>query len=174
MELPQRKQIRLADFDYSRSNTYFITICAYKNCHLFGEIVSDEVGAHLCVRPDHPEVVVEKWLRSLEIKYPNAKIMAHVIMPDHIHFILHNPGFYDETGAHVGAPLPEIIKWFETQTTNEYIRGVRDGVFPPFDQHIWQRNYFEHVIRDQNDFETRQKYIYENPIRWKFKYLAKS
>jgi REP element-mobilizing transposase RayT len=115
-------------------------------------------------------MIVEKWLGEIENKYKNATVMAHVVMPDHIHFILHNPGYYDDAGAHIGAPLPEIVKWFKTQTTNEYIRGVKAGLFVPFDQHVWQRNYFEHVIRDQEDFETRRKYIYENPLRWQFKH----
>ena len=171
---PKRKQIRLKHFDYSRSNTFFITICTHNSVHLFGDIVVDEVGAHLCVRPNHPEHIIEKWLKELESKYTNALVAAYIIMPDHIHFILHNPGVYDETGAHIGAPLPEMIKWFKTQTTNEYIQGVKAGLFPPFNQHIWQRNYFEHIIRDQEDFETRRKYIYENPLRWKYKHLIKS
>ena len=174
MDIPKRKQVRLKNFDYSKNNTFFVTICTHESAHLFGDIVSDEVGAHLCVRPNRPEQIIEKWLRELESKYMNAKILSYIIMPDHIHFILYNPGFYDETGAHIGAPLPDIIKWFKTQTTNEYIRGVKEGLFPPFDRHIWQRNYYEHVIRDQNDFDTKRRYIYENPLRWKYKYLMKS
>ena len=174
MAIPKRKQLRLKNFDYSRGNAYFVTICTYHNAPLFGHIVSEEVGAHLCVRPNHPEKIIEKWLREIENKYTNAMIAAHIVMPDHIHFILQNPGVYDETGAHTGAPLPEIIKWFKTQTTNEYMRGVKEGLLPPFDKHIWQRNYFEHVIRDQNDFDARRKYIYENPSRWIRKDQTKS
>ena len=103
MEFPQRKRIRLTDFDYARSNAFFVTTCTRKNQHLFGV----------------------------------------------------------------------IVKWFTTQTTNAYIRGVRDGVFPAFDQHVWQGNDYEHVIRDREDFETRRKYMYENPLRWKYKYWVK-
>ena len=172
MEIPSRKQIRLRNFDYSKGHAYFVTICTYKNIHLFGEIISDEVGAHLCVRPNHPEKIVGKWLREIENKYTNALISTYIVMPDHVHFIIQNPGVYDETGTHMGAPLPEIIKWFKTQTTNEYIKGVKEGVFPPFDKHIWQRNYYEHVIRDQDDFDTRRKYIRDNPLRWIHKYQA--
>ena len=88
-------------------------------------------------------------------------------MPDHVHMIINNPGVYDEmTGAHTGAPLPEIIKWFKTQTTNDYIRGVKNGLFPPIDRHIWQRNYYEHIIRNDHDYEETWYYIDDNPRKW--------
>ena len=81
-------------------------------------------------------------------------------MPDHIHFIIFNEG------EHAGSPLPEIIKWFKTQTTNKYIKCVKRGLFQPFDKHIWQRNYYEHIIRNQNDYNEIWQYIDENPLNW--------
>lgn len=107
LELPKRKKIRLEGYDYSQNNVYYITICTNNREHLFGEIV----GAHLCVRPNDPNKIIEKWLFELETKYENVRIIKFIIMPDHIHFILFNPGIYDEiTSAHTGAPLQEIIE----------------------------------------------------------------
>ncbi len=136
--------------------------CAHKRVPLFGEIKFDGplVGAHLCVRPSRPDLIVTKWLKEIENKYNGVFIDTPVIMPDHIHFIVM------KTGAHAGAPLPEIMKWFKTQTTNEYIKGVKTGLFPPFEKHLWQRNYFEHIIRNNDDLYETRKYITENPIRW--------
>jgi len=100
---------------------------------LFGEIV----GATLCGRPNNPDKIIEKWLFEIENKYLGIKINQYVIMPDHIHFILFI------MGDHAGSPLPRVIDWFKTMTTNEYIRGVKNELFPPFDKHIWQRNYYD-------------------------------
>ena len=163
MDLPKRKQIRLAGYDYSTCGAYFVTICTHNRARLFGEIV----GANLCVRPNHPDKIIEKWLLELENKYPGVLIDNHVIMPDHIHFILRQTGEHaTKTGEHVGSPLHEIVKWYKTQTTNEYIRGVKNGMYPPFEQHIWQRNYYEHIIRSQDDYDNIWQYIEDNPLNW--------
>ncbi len=168
MDFPTRKQIRLPNFDCSQSNIYFLTICTHNRARLFGEIASSELDEHLLTYPNHPEQIIEKWLFEIENKYLNSIIDAYVIMPDHVHFILYNPGIINETGEHIGSPLPEIIKWFKTQTTNEYIRGVKNGLFPYFEKHLWQRNYYEHIIRNEADLQTRRKYIYDNPLKWLF------
>ena len=164
-EFPKRKQLRLPEYDYSLSGAYFVTICVHKRKHLFGEIVFDGplVGAHLCVRPNRADLLITKWLKEMENKYSGVFIDTICIMPDHVHFIVL------KTGAHAGAPLQEMIKWFKTQTTNDYIKGVKNGQFPAFDKHLWQRGYFEHVIRNDIDFYEKRKYISENPIRWAVK-----
>lgn len=159
--------MRLAQYDYSQSGAYFVTICTYNRVHLFGEIEpdSESVGVHLRVHPNNPEKLIEKWLYELENKYQNLTIDKFVIMPDHIHMIINNHGAcYETTGTHAGVPLPEIIKWFKTMTTNDYINGVKNGLFPPFDKHIWQRNYYEHIIRNQHDYEEIWYYIEQNPV----------
>ena len=72
---------------------------------------------------------------------------------------------YDNFVIIVGAPLPEIIKWFKSQTTNAYIRWVKEGLLLPFDKHIWQRNYYEHVIRNDQDLDETRAYIQYNPLK---------
>lgn len=71
------------------------------------------------------------------------------------------------SGAHAGAPLPEIVQWFKTMTTNEYIRGVKTLGWPPFRGRLWQRNYYEHIIRDDESLNRIRRYIAENPLRWR-------
>ena len=159
-----RKNIRICGYDYSAAGAYFVTICTHGRQRLFGEIHDDGVGAHLCVRPNEPNLIIEHWLKELPRKYPHAEPDLYVIMPDHIHFLL----FLSPTGAHAGAPLHEIIKWFKTQTTNEYIHGVKEGLYPPFDKHLWQRGYYEHVIRNENDLLDTRQYIENNPLKWLF------
>ncbi|MBQ7838171.1 MAG: transposase [Clostridia bacterium] len=163
MELPKRKQIRLKDYDYTQNNAYFITVCTHKKARLFGDIV----GATLCGRPNNPDKMIEKWILEMENKYPGLKIDKYVIMPDHVHFILFNHGITNEkTGDHTGSPLPQIMGWFKTMTTNEYIRGVKNGLYQPFDKHLWHRSYYDHAIRCDRDYEEIWQYIDENPLRW--------
>ncbi len=64
------------------------------------------------------------------------------------------------------APLQQIIKWFKTQTTNEYIKGVKFGLYAPFNKHLWQRGYYEHIIRNQQDLDEIRHYIESNPSKW--------
>ncbi|MHC1695719.1 MAG: transposase [Eubacteriales bacterium] len=140
-----------------------MTICTHNRVHLFGEIV----GTTFIGNPNSPDLMVAKWLLELENKFLNVKIDKYIIMPDHIHFIIMNLGVMEDgTSDHIGSPLPDIIDWYKTMTTNEYIRGVKNGLFPSFDKHMWQRNYYEHIIRNNEDYEIIQKYIEKNPIRW--------
>ncbi len=81
------------------------------------------------------------------------------------------------TGAHAGAPLQgidanrgasisEIMQWFKTMTTNAYIRGVKENNWMAFAGHLWQRNYYEHVIRDEQSYLNIREYIIDNPRTW--------
>ena len=71
------------------------------------------------------------------------------------------------TGNHIGSPLlRDIIGWFKTMTTNEYIAGVKDGRFMPFKGRLWQRNYYEHIIRNYDDYINIADYIQNNPLKW--------
>ena len=160
-ELPKRKQIRLKDYDYSQNGCYFITICTHKRQDLFGEIV----GATLCGRPNGPDKMIETWLGKLEDKFSDIKICEYIIMPDHVHFIL------SKTGDHTGSPLRDIVGWFKTMTTNEYIRNVKNGDYPPFCEKLWQRNYYEHIIRNDEDYAATVGYIQNNPAKWELTHL---
>jgi hypothetical protein len=71
-----------------------------------------------------------------------------------------------ETGTHAGVPLPGIIQWYKTMTTNEYIRGVKQLGWPAFRGRVWQRNYYEHIIRDEVELNRIDEYIRGNPLQW--------
>lgn len=69
-------------------------------------------------------------------------------------------------GAHVGAPLPKIVQWFKTMTTNEYIRFAKKNSAKARGSRLWQRNYYEHVIRNEKALKEIRGYIVENPLQW--------
>ena len=71
-------------------------------------------------------------------------------------------------GAPVFVPLPTVVQWFKTMTTNEYMRGVKRFGWTPFRGRLWQRNYHEHIIRDDQSLNRIRQYILDNPARWEF------
>ena len=77
-----------------------------------------------------------------------------------------NTGEREIMGEHVGSPLHRVIQWFKTMTTNEYIRGVKTLGWTPFDGKLWQRNYWEHIIRNENEYNRIAEYINNNPQNW--------
>lgn len=107
--LPQRKSIRLKNYDYSWSGFYFITICSQNRKCLFGKITDGKM-------------------------------------------VFNNAG--------------KIIQWFKTMTTNYYIRGVKTNKWKPFAKRLWQRNYYERIIRNENDLNKIREYIINNPKIW--------
>lgn len=147
MENISRKEIRLKNFDYSKGGAYFITLCVHNRSHLFGEIIKGE----LFPKENSPHKIAEKYLNEISVKYPGAFISKYIIMPDHIHFlIIINSCNYQ---------LFDIIKWFKTMTTTDYIKGVKQGLYKPFNNHLWQRNYYEHIIRNEKEYYKIKEYI---------------
>ena len=70
-------------------------------------------------------------------------------------------------GEHMGSPLHRVVQWFKTMTTNEYIRNVKSFHWQPFHNRLWQRNYYEHIIRNDEEYQGIAEYIKNNPMNWK-------
>lgn len=145
--------------------------------HLFGTIVDCEMISNDAGR------MILKWWNELPNKFPDVVLGECAVMPNHFHGIIfiERPVGADprvspdekEKGGHIGPPQREsnaslfkMIQWFKTMTTNEYIRGVKGLNWKPFDGKMWQRNYYEHVIRDEKDLQQKTDYIFVNPSRW--------
>ncbi len=169
-ERHHRRSIRLDGYDYSQEGAYFLTICVQDRESLFGEVVDD------AVKLNEAGQMVEKWWQELSHKFPQVEIDENVVMPNHFHGVLVIVGADlrvcpNQEGAHVGAPLQkpavgDIVRWFKTMSTNEYIRGVKEKNWTPFPGKLWQRNYYEHVIRNESSLNDIRSYIQANPMRW--------
>ena len=158
MELPKRKQIRLPDYDYSQSGAYFVTICTQNRRCVLAQIVGrDDPGAPCAECRLLPYgKIVERYVLSIPVAYPGVLLEKHCIMPNHIHLLL-KVQTDDIRRAESSRPtqlLPRIIaamKRFSNRDAGEK---------------LWQTGYYEHIIRDENDFLTRWQYIDQNPARW--------
>ena len=149
--MPKRKQNRLQNFDYSTNGAYFITICTHnKEC-----ILSNIVGEGLCALPKinlNPiGEEIEKSINYINDYYDNIKIVKHIIMPNHIHLLIE---INNQTGGHGDPPLQSIIGQLKSYTTNKY------------GKQLWQRSYYDHIIRNEEDYLNVWEYINNNPAKW--------
>ena len=116
MEYPNRKHIRLKDYDYSRKGAYFVTICTEKRMQLF-----QNVGAAPCGRPQQAYRLAQRWLEKKKEKYPTVSLNQYVIMPNHIHLIL----FFSEEQM-AGGPMwpPTTGLSFSSEVAGENTREI--------------------------------------------------
>lgn len=184
-DIHHRKSIRLKGYDYSQDGAYFVTICAQNRECLFGEIKDGKM-----ILNDAGTFVKECWNETPK-RYPIVILDEFVVMPNHFHgiiFIIDER--VDRAGTrpaptningNVGAPLVgaqnvvrsqnyptigNIIGEFKSITTHEYINGVKNKNWQPFEKRLWQRNYYEHIIRTDKSLNEIREYIIDNPANW--------
>jgi putative transposase len=151
-----RRSIRLRGYDYAQPGAYFVTICTQDRHALFGGIAG---GA---LRLNDAGRMVERWWDELNRKFRSVVTDTFVVMPDHIHGIIVIAAGGDANDV----SLSMIIQWFKIMTTTEYIRHVKQSGWMPFNRRVWQRNYYEHIIRDDEALDRLRRYIATNPARW--------
>ena len=143
MELPERKQNRLCDYDYSQNGAYFVTICTQNRRKILSDIVGDD--AHIVPKPYGR--IAEKYIRNV------PEIEKYAIMPDHIHILirLDNGSMWASTPTN---KIANIVRSFKVLVTKE----VGESIF--------QRSYYDHIIRNQQDYDEAWEYIENNPYKW--------
>lgn len=157
MKLKDRKSLRLTGYDYSKVGYYFVTICVYGRTCLFGNIVDSKMILN------DPGNMIYSALQTMPNQYSNIKLDEFIVMPDHIHAIIE----ISHDANKMRKSLPEIIRELKMYTTSCYIRGVRENGYIPFVKCLWQRGYYEHIIRNANSLMKIRQYIIDNPINWK-------
>jgi REP element-mobilizing transposase RayT len=125
--------------------------------------LGEHVGAHLCVRPNGERPQSD----SGEQMGLGEHVGAHLCVRPNGERLQSDSGEQMGLGEHAGSPLRAVIQWFKTMTTNEYIRGVKTLGWMPFNKKLWQRNYYEHIIRNQQSYHNISEYIVNNPTKWK-------
>ncbi len=156
----ERKPNRLKDYDYGSPGTYFITICAKDKKNYFWENVGASIARPQDIILSEIGKIVEEAIKSIHQVYPAIEIKHYVIMPDHIHFLLSICG--DDFGRALLAP-----------TSNRVVQQMKGYITKKIGYSIWQKSFFDHIIRNRLDYEEHIKYIYENPVRWCCKFHNK-
>jgi len=154
MDAPQRKVNRISEYDYSQNGAYFVTICTHERTHTLSKIVGDGFPVPLPLGQIAKELIIQ-----LPIKYPNVSVDNFVIMPDHIHLLLR---IEDASGTGNPSPtLGSIIGWCKYQITKQAnLLSGNSG------KKRFQRSYYDHVIRNQQDYDEIWQYIENNPKSW--------
>lgn len=155
VEFPKRKKNRIQDFDYGKVGAYFVTICIENRKPVLWNM--DAVGAATCrpqsVALSHLGETIDIAINQIPTHYSNVKVDHYCIMPNHIHMILSI--MPDESGRQIAAP-----------TISTIIGNMKRWVSMKIGYSIWQKSFYDHIIRDCDDYNVRVKYIHENPIRW--------
>ncbi len=197
--LPNRRSIRLKNYDYSQKGSYFITIVTQNRKHLFGKIEDGKM-----ILSSVGRIVEEEWLNTIQLR-PNVSLGEFIIMPDHMHMIVtittqvekkDNDEWIHSNPKSPSHTIGAIIRGFKgasTKKINLFLNSSRSGeslfapaapspeslfapsprtgesLFAPSYNKIFQRNYYEHIIRNQRDYIRIEKYIIANPRNWKKK-----
>jgi putative transposase len=176
----QRRSIRLKGYDYTQPGAYFITICAHQRAHVFGEVVDGEMKLNRW-----GEIARAEWFKTAELR-PNVELHKEefVVMPNHAHGIiwlvqnvgalrrnapLENYSVSNEQAEQRSAPtvkagsLGAIVRAYKSAATYAInkLENSRGAV-------VWQRNYYEHVIRNEKELNAIAQYIHCNPYNWQF------
>jgi putative transposase len=160
-----RRSIRLSSYDYAQAGAYFVTLCAHRRECLFGNIDNDAM-----VLNEYGEIVREEWLKSSEIR-SEILLGEYIIMPNHFHAIVYIVDHRDNRRgdrpvAPTTGPTPRsigaLIAGFKSTVTKR-INAIRNtpGIS------VWQRNYYEHIIRNETDYHRIAQYITDNPRCWR-------
>ncbi|HEX9756891.1 MAG TPA: transposase [Nitrospiria bacterium] len=168
-DIHQRHSIRLKGFDYSQAGAYFVTICVRNRECLFGNMVDGKVQMN-----DVGRVVQTVW-EELPKRYPGVGTDASIVMPNHVHGIV---VFTDHVGAGLALSNQNITPNKQgaassAPTLGDIIRAFKSlsaiGVnrrFGRSGQSLWQRNYYEHILRTEDDLNRIRQYIRDNPMNW--------
>ena len=166
-QIHHRRSIRLKGYDYSQAGTYFITICCHDRECLFGKIADVKMMLN-----DAGKIANECWI-EIPKHFPNAILHEHIIMPNHVHGIIEltNGGVEPNVGVENFQPLHNRFQKIIPRSIGSVIRGYKIGVTNWFRnnseiQDVWQRNYYEHIIRNAQSYQTISNYIINNPAKW--------
>ena len=176
-----RRSIRLKGYDYSLAGAYFVTISTQDRVCVFGDVVAGVMRLN-----EAGQMVSTMW-DALPSWFPGVGLDAFVVMPNHIHGIM-----VFATRVSVGAPLVgaqdvtpnrttdnrattrvaptlgDVVGAYKSRVTVEYTRGVKTKGWPAFRRRLWQRNFYEHIIRNEASLSRIRQYILDNPARWTF------
>jgi putative transposase len=159
-----RQSLRLKDYDYARAGMYFVTVCTFGRACILGSAGEDASNLS-----EFGHMVQEAWL-ALPSRYPGIDVDAFVVTPNHVHGIVVLDGLSEGGQAQGPDPtmtLPQVVHRFKSFTTSQYC-DFREA--EPFGLHVgklWQRNYYEHVIRDETDLQRVRQHIQDNPLNWR-------
>lgn len=157
MQYRRRNSLRYSCYDYTQSGAIFVTLCTHGRQRLFGAV---EDG--LLVHSPAGLLAADRW-RAIPHRFPGVMIDVFVVMPDHIHGILFTGTSPDAGPTTAG----DVVRWFKASIHAAYRDGVNRLGWSPYEPHLWQRNYYDRIIRTGSELVAIRTYIEANPARWR-------
>lgn len=151
-DIHHRRSIRMRGFNYSLVGTYFITICTSNKACILGNIHNEQM------RLNELGQIAEAWWENIPYHFPTVQLDQFVIMPNHIHGIV---AIGDRHTTVNGSLLGRIVAYFKYQSSKQI-----NLVCNTPGQRVWQRNYWEHIVRNEAALSRIQEYILDNPVKW--------
>ncbi len=167
-----RRSVRLEGYDYSQAGVYFVTVCTQNRECLFGDVIDDKMTLNVSGK------IAAECLNEISEHFSNVELDEFAVMPNHIHAILvivdddrrgtarrgtacRAPTNIEQFGKPVSGSIPTIIRSHKSAVTKRmnHVRGTRGAP-------IWQRNYYEHIVRNEEELQRICEYITSNPARW--------
>ena len=165
-ELKKRKTPRYQSFDYNSVGVYFITICTQNRRCILSRIVG--TGVLDCPQTKLSEFgkIADKYIKQLDSFYDYLSVESYVIMPNHIHLLLwiKESKFKNDDGQS-GTPVPTNVEKSNSRCS-QFVSTFKRFCNKEYGENIWQPRFYDHIIRNREDYEKHMKYIYENPMRW--------
>ena len=154
---PQRKTIRLHNYDYSTPGLYFVTVCTKDKKPVLCRIVgTDVLGGPKAFMYNYGKIA-EKQINEMSHFYDNIFVDKYVVMPNHIHLILRVTEVQD------GPPRTSVPT---NNTISNFVGAFKRLCNQKYGKNIWQYRSYDHIIRDERDYRKIWEYIDENPVRW--------
>ena len=150
---PDRKDIRLKGYDYSTHGNYFLTIVTKDRENFFGDVVDGVMALNEAGQ------MIQRIYDETKRFHEDIVPADMVVMPNHLHCII-------GLSADGGMGIAQLMRYFKSKTTVEYIHGVKQRGWKRFNGTLWQSRYYDHIIRCQPAYEKIKEYIWNNPSRW--------
>lgn len=174
-ELPQRKYPRLGSFDYNSGGAYFVTVCTHQRRRILSKIERKQYKAYVQEAGPGPEcvggdvlvapqteltrygMIVDRYINQLNDFYDNISVEKYVIMPNHIHILMM---VYDDGATGTSPPTKQHA------AVPRFVSTLKRFCSREIGASIFQRSFYDHIIRNHQDFEEIYRYIEENPAKW--------
>ncbi len=161
-----RRSIRLKEYNYCQPGAYFVTVCTHNQECVFGDVIDGNMHLNEC-----GQVVGKEWLKTFDIR-KNLLLDKYIVMPNHFHGIivitagrgtLQRAPTLEQFGKPVSNSLPTIIRLLKSTTTKQ----INEWRKTP-GMYLWQRNYYEHIIRNEDELNRVREYVANNSLQWQF------
>ncbi len=157
-DLPKRKHPRLNNYDYSSAGAYFVTICTHNRRSLLSKVVGRGLAPAEIELTEYGKIANDE-LMLINSRYPDVSVDKYVIMPNHIHIVFIING--EAAGASPRPTVMDVVCAYKSLTTKKCKK------LKPIKK-LFQTSFYEHVIRNRDDYEEVARYIENNPITWQY------